>query len=259
MAVPKIEPAKGTRMFDFRRSRYEHLKNFNVLRSLCVAKSGSGKTVLLQQLILNVFRDPNGKSIFERVYVFSPTVNDDSVWEPVMDFCRKELKHPEDEIGPFFSTWDTDALEKIVSEQKSLISFEKRHKYKQLHQILIIVDDFASDESVMRGAKGQILKEGFLRYRHYAINLIVSVQKWKLASTVMRTQATSVFYFKAASYEDLDDFLTSYSGLVPGGKKELFKIYEAATREPYSFLVVDLLQQDPSKIFMKRFESYLTV
>ena len=101
----KIEPAKGTRTFEFRRSRYEHLKNFNVLRSLVVAKSGSGKTILMQQMILNIFRDPQGKSIFERVYIFSPTALTDTVWEPVLKFCRKELNHPENEPGPLIDEW----------------------------------------------------------------------------------------------------------------------------------------------------------
>jgi len=258
----KIQPAKGTRTFDFRRSRYEHLKNFNVLRSLVVAKSGSGKTVLLQQMILSIFRDPSNKSVFERVYVFSPTVFSDTVWEPVLKFCRKELGHSEEEPGPFFDNWDEDALAKIVEEQKQLIDYEKGHpkEFKnKLHQILVVVDDFASDESIMRGKRGQILKELYLRGRHYGINLIVSVQKWKLASTVMRTQATSVFYFRAGSLTDLDDFLENFSALVPGGKKALMEIYREATREPYSFLTVDLLQQDPARIFMKRFDSYLTV
>jgi len=111
----------------------------------------------------------------------------------------------------------------------------------------------------MRGVKGQALKELYLRGRRHAINLIVSVQKWKLASTVMRTQATSVFYFRAASMADLDGFLEEFSALLQGGKKALYEIYKAATKEPYSFLTVDLLQQDPSKIFMKRLESYLTI
>ena len=152
----KIEPAKGTRTFEFKRSRYEHLKNFNVLRSICVGKSGSGKSILLQQMILNIFRDPQGSSLFSRVFVFSPTALSDTVWEPVLKFCRKELGHSEEEPGPLFDEWDEDALRRIVDEQKSLIDFEKGHRkeYKgMLHQILVICDDFASDESIMRGSK----------------------------------------------------------------------------------------------------------
>ena len=144
----------------------------------------------------------------------------------------------------------------MIDKVQFCIVFKVTNK---LHQILIVIDDWASDESVMRGKKGQILKELYLRGRHYGVNLIVSVQKWKLASTVMRTQATSVFYFRAGSLTDLDDFLENFSALVPGGKKALMQIYRAATAEPYSFLTVDLLQQDPSKIFLKRLDSYLTV
>ena len=41
------------------------------------------------------------------------------------------------------------------------------------------------------------------------------------------------------------------------GKKQMMEIYRVATAEPYSFLTVDLLTKDPSKIFMKRFDSFL--
>ncbi len=44
-----------------------------------------------------------------------------------------------------------------------------------------------------------------------------------------------------------------------GGKKTLLEIYKLATREPYSFLVVDMMTKDVSKMFMKRFESYIVV
>ena len=46
--------------------------------------------------------------------------------------------------------------------------------------------------------------------------------------------------------------------LVENNTKEVIeKIYKKAVEDRYSFLTVDLLQQDPSRIFMKRFESYL--
>ena len=55
----------------------------------------------------------------------------------------------------------------------------------------------------------------------------------------------------------MDSFLEENSALVPGGKKLLLEIYRMATSEAYSFLVVDMMQKDISKVFMKRFESYL--
>ena len=48
------------------------------LRGVILAPSGSGKTVLLSNLIFKMYR-----GCFERVYVFSPSVNVDQTWEAV--------------------------------------------------------------------------------------------------------------------------------------------------------------------------------
>jgi hypothetical protein len=252
MSVPLIKPAKGMRSFEFKQSRYKHLEGFNVLRSLVVGSSGSGKGILMQQLVLDVFA-----GCFERIFLFSKTAKSDHTWEPVLKYIRNTLKVPEEE-QVFFEEFEPSVIRNLISQQKRIIEYEKAHDFKKLHQICIIVDDFAGDEQVMRGKRGEALKDLYLMGRHFGINLIVSVQKWRLASTVMRTQATSVFYFRARSMVDLEAFLEENSALVPGGKKQLMEIYKVATADPHSFMTVDLLQtKDKSKIFMKRFESYL--
>ena len=40
--------------------------------------SGAGKGVLVQNMILDIY-----KGCFERVYVFSPSINVDVTWQPV--------------------------------------------------------------------------------------------------------------------------------------------------------------------------------
>ena len=251
MSVPLIRPAKGMRKFEFQQSRYKHLEGMNCLRSIVSGASGSGKTLLVQNMLLDIFANT-----YERAYIFSPTIHSDHTWEPVKKFPRKTKKIPEDE-ELFFETFDTVAIDEIIQTQKRLIDYEKAHDFKTLHQIFVVVDDFGYSEATMKGKQGESLKKLFLMGRHWGINCIVSIQKYNLASTVMRTQATSVFYFKARSQTDLDAFIESNAALCPGGKKQLLEIYRAATAEPYSFLTVDLLTKDPNKIFMKRFESYL--
>ena len=110
----------------------------------------------------------------------------------------------------------------------------------------------------MRGKQGEAIKQLFLMGRHFAISCIVSIQKYRLASTVMRTQSTLIIWFKSRSQIDLDSFLEENSALVPGGKKQLMEIYRIATAEPYSFLVVNMMEKDLSKVFMKMFQSYLS-
>ena len=48
------------------------------IRAILLAPSGSGKTVLLSNLILNIYR-----GCFERIFVFSPSIDLDKTWEPV--------------------------------------------------------------------------------------------------------------------------------------------------------------------------------
>ncbi len=51
------------------------------LRGILLAPSGSGKTVLLSNMMLNIYR-----GCFQRSYVFSPSVNVDQTWEEVKKY-----------------------------------------------------------------------------------------------------------------------------------------------------------------------------
>jgi predicted AAA+ superfamily ATPase len=62
------------------------------LKGILLAPSGSGKTVLLSNLILNVYRD-----CVERIYIFSPSVDVDRTWQAVKDYQEKIMKVKETE------------------------------------------------------------------------------------------------------------------------------------------------------------------
>ena len=49
--------------------------------------SGSGKGILLQSMILDIYRD-----VFERIYIWSPSISVDSNWLPVKKYIQDELK-----------------------------------------------------------------------------------------------------------------------------------------------------------------------
>ena len=57
------------------------------LRGIWLAPSGSGKTVLLSNLILNVYLD-----CYERLYIFSPSVHVDQTWQGVKDYQEQTMK-----------------------------------------------------------------------------------------------------------------------------------------------------------------------
>ena len=76
MSTPKIVPVKLTE-FTCKQSKYENVPKLPT-RSMILAPSGAGKTVLLQNVILDIY-----KHCFDRIYIFSPSVEIDHTWNPV--------------------------------------------------------------------------------------------------------------------------------------------------------------------------------
>ena len=74
--TPKIEPIL-TKDFEVKQSKYDVAGKLPI-RSVILGPSGSGKAVLLQNMILDVYRD-----CFSRIYIFSPSIDVDQTWLPV--------------------------------------------------------------------------------------------------------------------------------------------------------------------------------
>ena len=87
--VPIIKPVNITE-YEFKQPKYEHVLKLP-FRSIIVASSTGGKTVLVQNLILNVYRNS-----FARIFIFSPSVHNDPTFTEVKKYIRDEL-HVDDE------------------------------------------------------------------------------------------------------------------------------------------------------------------
>ena len=85
MTTPEIEPIK-IKEYTVKQSKYEVAGKLPI-RSIILGPSGSGKTVLLQNMILNIYRD-----CFNRIYIFSPSIDVDSSWEPVKKYIENDMK-----------------------------------------------------------------------------------------------------------------------------------------------------------------------
>ena len=81
----KITPI-SVKTFTCKQSKHGTVPNLP-LRGVLLAPSGAGKTVLLANMILKVYR-----GCFERIYVFSPSVNVDQTWEAVKTYQRDVMK-----------------------------------------------------------------------------------------------------------------------------------------------------------------------
>ena len=243
--IPKIDPPKVIE-FNVKQSKYDVVGKTLPTRAIICAPSGSGKTVLLTNFVLDIYR-----GCFSRIYIFSPSIDVDYNWIPVKQYISNEMKLQETDDDKFYyDHYDADALEKIIYTQHKIIEYMKKHKFKTLYQILIIVDDMADDPIFTR--KSKLLHQLYIRARHDAISTITSVQKYFCLAPIIRINATQLYVFKLRNYKDLESILEELSALAT--KNELLNIYNTATKDPYSFLFINLVSQDKNHMLYIRFE-----
>ena len=243
-SVPKIEPIK-VKQYEVKQSKYAQCGKLPV-RSILLGPSGSGKGVLLQNMILDIY-----KGCFERVYIFSPSINVDVTWLPVKEYLEKTINLRDDEPPLYYDHYDSESLEKIIDTQKKITEHLKSKKEtKRLFRILIIIDDFADSAEFSR--KSTLLHALFTRGRHSGISTIVSTQKFTALHPIIRVNATELFVFRLRNYKDLETFIEEVSALID--KKSLMQIYNLATEEPYSFLYVKLNEKKRNDMFYVRYD-----
>ena len=248
--APDIKPIR-TKEYEVPKSRYSQVGSLPT-RSILLGPSGSGKSILLQNMILDIY-----KNLFQRIYIFSPSIDVDyQTWEPVKTYIEKDLKIKHTTEEPiYFSEYNSEELEKIINTQRKVTEFQKKKNHKKLYQILIVIDDFANSVEFSRHSK--LLHSLFTRGRHSQISTIVATQKFTALHPIIRVNASELFVFRLRNYQDLECFINEVSALID--KRSLLEMYNMATNEPYSFLYCKLTSKDRNKIFMIKFQQYLMI
>ena len=152
MSAPNIAPIQ-LKEYTCKQSKYEVTPKLP-MRSMLVAPSGAGKTVLLTNMILDIYR-----GCFSRVYIWSPSNNVDSTWKPVKDYIRDRIK-PNDREKCYFDNYEPSELKQIIKTQQKVIDYQKEQKHKDLYQMLRVIADFADDASFTR--KSQLLHQLYI-------------------------------------------------------------------------------------------------
>ena len=78
------------------------------MRSMLVAPPGAGKTVLLTNMILDMY-----KGCFSIIYIRSPSIEVDNTWKPVKDYIRDHIK-PNGREKCYFDSYDPSELEQFI-------------------------------------------------------------------------------------------------------------------------------------------------
>ena len=237
--IPIIKPINIPE-YKYKQSKYEMVPNLP-FRSIIVASSTGGKTVLIQNLLLNVYRGS-----FERVYIFSPSVNSDPAFYDVKKYQKEVMKVDDTKEDLYFEGFNPSDLQKILDRQKKVIEFQKNNKENSLFSICIIIDDHSDDPKFIRYSN--MLHGLFTRGRHQAVSCILSLQKYSSTAPIIRLNASSLYIFKLKNMTEVNSFLEENSALVD--KKTLYDMYQQAVNDaPYSFFYINMNSKDINKMF----------
>ena len=245
MSKPVISPIK-VKQYEVKQSKYAHVALLPT-RSVINASSGSGKTVFIQSLILDIY-----KGCFSRIYISSPSIDIDDIWLPVNKYIADELTTTEDE-QIYYQDFDGEAVKHILTTQKKVIDHQKKDpKTQKLFSILLIFDDVADNKAIHNN---QAFNSCFTRGRHSQISTILSTQKYNAVSTIIRTNMDSMYLFRLRNSNDLQAVLDELSALLD--RKTLLEVYMKATEERFSFLFIKLSSHDINNMFYVSFRKII--
>ena len=96
--------------------------------------------------------------------------------------------------------------------QHKISKYQKDHDFKQLFSTLIILDDFIDDRKFSK--HNSILNALFIRARHNGLNVIASSQKFNPISTVARTNARQLYFFRLRNYKEIQSMIEELSAIL---------------------------------------------
>ena len=111
MSTPIIVPHK-TKQYQIKQSKYDVPPTLP-LKSIIYAPSNSGKTVLITNLIENIYRDA-----FERIYIFSPSISVDDAWKSTKKYLNETMTVGDNEPSLYQENFDESIVNEIMTTQK---------------------------------------------------------------------------------------------------------------------------------------------
>jgi len=190
--------------------------------TVIVGKSGSGKTVLLANLIT----DPKfygGGKYFDKIFLISPTGCSDDV--------QKSLKIPPSLIFTNLKE-AVQALKKIEEYQEKQI---QEKGAANAPKFCVICDDCIGDNKFMASTEFINL---FIKARHYNITVFFLSQHFKRLPKICRLQASHLYFF-AISNTEAEALAEEFAP--PGmAKKSFMRLIDDVLNEPYQFLSISM-------------------
>lgn len=211
---------------NLRMSEAYNFKTFNVLEdmkdvisynALIVAKSGSGKSVFVRDIISQT------KHLYTETYVFCATSN---LQPELYDFVRKEN---------IFLTFDEVKLQQIYDRQEQQIIrlMKSGVEKKDCPKILIIFDDLIAQPEVR---KSKLLLKLYISGRHCVITTIFLTQTLNGIGPSMRKNVQLAVGYFLENFDDRAAFAKAY--LSTKTNRLGIMVFDRITKIPYQAVVI---------------------
>ena len=82
---------------------------------------------LLSNMILDIY-----EGCFDRIFIFSPSIHVDTTWVPVKEYIEKSQKVDAKKEKIYFSKYEPEALENIISTQHISRAYENERLHKNI-------------------------------------------------------------------------------------------------------------------------------
>ena len=193
-----------------------------------VAPKGSGKTVLLHNLIVWYYR------MFDTIFIWSPTVNMDVKWRKLIE----ELNIPEENLFIDYNDAEVEMLmEKIKHRNEGKDNKEKL-------RVLFVFDDII--DKLPKNVKECALNKLAFNHRHYNISHIIVSQSFKKLDCNIRSNTTGIILFNSDNSAERRKIVEELCGNL--GTDLFYKHYKDCVKEKFSFMFINY---DSRKVFHK--------
>ena len=213
--------------------------------------------------MLNIFCkfyvSSSGKSLFQRIFLFSPTARLDEQYKPLIKLIEKFSDQTKEPL--VFEVFSMTKLGEIIDDQRKIVEQCRKRKIKP-PQIAVILDDLAERADILQTRKGGACGGSHVLSlavsgRHSQITWAICAQKMSMISRGIMAQVRCLLVGRLRSKHEIDVLAEELSGLA-GSKDAALKLIDYATAEPYSFLFVRL-DKPKGENFYLRFEQKLSI
>lgn len=166
---------------------------------------------------------------FNKIWIICPTYAEDDNWSFFDEHVKKGNVKVIGEV-------DEHELKKIWNWcKKKKVEHRQEGKTDKLN-FLIYFDDCTGQPAFKKNQETGVVNQLFSKCRHANITLIVVVQKFTQASTIMRTNADAFLTFMTLSDTEKDHMYKEFGF---GGKKNFIKLLDDSTIEEYHHFYVN--------------------